>query len=385
MAENENGQEKSQEPTEKRLSEARKKGQVPRSQELNTVILLVTSGVFFVVFGHHLGLGISENFANSLTLERELLYDPRIIPPHFIQLLIDTLITLAPLYAILVIAAIVGPTSVGGANFATEALRPKFDKLNIIKGLKKNFGVTGLMNLGKAFGKVIVVGPVAYFVVAGFMPRLLDLGKENVVAAILHTATLIAWAFLLIASSLLLIALIDVPYQLWNHKRQLKMTLQEVKDEHKQTDVKPEVKRRMRQMQMEMMQHRMMAEVPKADVVITNPTHYAVALIYNSSAMIAPRLIAKGADHIALEIRERAEEHGVIRVEAPRVARAIYYTTELDQEIPAALFVAVARILAYVYQLRRHDAESVTMPDDLPVPDELLDPRRARQARRAGI
>jgi flagellar biosynthetic protein FlhB len=182
---------------------------------------------------------------------------------------------------------------------------------------------------------------------------------------------------------LLLVAAIDAPFQMWNHHKELRMTRQEVKDEYKETDGKPEVKQKIRQLQQEMAQRRMMEEVPKADVVITNPTHYAVAVVYEASRMAAPRLVAKGVGEVAASIRAVASDHDVVRVEAPRVARAIYFTTDLDQEIPSGLFVAVARILAYVYQLKRAEREA-QMPDDLPVPEDYLDPEQQRGQRRRG-
>jgi flagellar biosynthetic protein FlhB len=382
MAENENGQEKSEQPTGKRIRESREKGQVPRSKELNTVIELIVVSTFFLLFGSHLGMGIANQFADGLMLERELLFDPALIPAYFGEQIGRALWNLAPLLGLLMVAALVGPMLIGGVNFSSQALQPKFSKLDPIKGMKRFVSPTGLLELGKALGKFVLVGGVAAMVLMSIVNEVLMLGEEPVKQAILHAAHLATWVFLVVSAVLILIALIDVPYQLWNHNKQLKMTLQEVKDEHKETEGKPEVKGKIRQMQMEMAQRRMMAEVPKADVVITNPTHYAVALAYKPGAMGAPRLLAKGADEVALKIRELAAEHLITSVEAPRVARAIFFTTELNQEIPNGLFVAVARILAYVYQLKRPDVRAV-MPNDLPVPEEYLDPRAARAARRS--
>ncbi|EIC22150.1 flagellar biosynthesis protein FlhB [Thiorhodovibrio frisius] len=382
MAENENGQEKSEEPTGKRVRESREKGQVPRSKELNTVIELIVASTFMLLFGSYIGIGMANQFADGLTLERELLFDPAAIPGYFGAQFGRALLNLAPLLGLLTAAAMIGPVIIGGANFSSKALAPKFSKLNPIKGMKRFVSPTGLMELGKALGKFVLVGGVAALVLSTIVDEVLTLGDEPVKQAIVHAAHLAAWVFLMVSAVLILIALIDVPYQLWNHNKQLKMTLQEVKDEHKETEGKPEVKGRIRQMQMEMAQRRMMSEVPKADVIITNPTHYAVAISYKPGVMGAPRLLAKGVDEVAFKIRELAGEHLITAVEAPRVARAIYFTTELEQEIPGGLFVAVARILAYVYQLKRPDARP-TMPRDLPVPDEYLDPAAARQARKA--
>lgn len=382
MAENENGQEKTEQPTGKRIRESREKGQVARSKELNTVVELVVASSFLLLFGSYLGMGMASQFADGLTLERDLLFEPASIPIYFGRQMGRALWNLAPLLALAAAAALIGPLMIGGANFSSQALQPKFSKLNPIKGMKRLVSPTGLLELVKALGKFVLVGGVAALVLSGVVGEVLALGELPVTQAILRTARLAAWVFLLVSMVLILIAMIDVPYQLWNHNKQLKMTLQEVKDEYKETEGKPEVKSRIRQMQMEMAQRRMMAEVPKADVIITNPTHYAVAVAYKPGAMSAPRLLAKGIDEMALKIREVGDAHRITTVEAPQVARAIYFTTELNQEIPGGLFVAVARILAYVYQLKRPDLHPVP-PRDLPVPDEYLDPARARRARGA--
>ncbi|MBK5971015.1 MULTISPECIES: flagellar biosynthesis protein FlhB [Thiorhodovibrio] len=382
MAENENGQEKTEEPTGKRVRESREKGQVPRSKELNTVIELIVASTFMLLFGSYLGIGMANQFADSLTLERDMLFDPAVLPAYFGEQFGRALLNLSPLLGLLAVAALIGPVIIGGANFSSQALQPKFSKLNPIKGMKRFVSPTGLMELGKALGKFLLVGGVAAMVLSTIVDEVLMLGEEPVKEAIIHSAHLAAWVFLMVSAVLILIALIDVPFQLWNHNKQLKMTLQEVKDEHKETEGKPEVKGKIRQMQMEMAQRRMMSEVPKADVIITNPTHYAVAISYKPGAMSAPRLLAKGVDDVAFKIRELAEEHLITTVEAPKVARAIYFTTELNKEIPGGLFVAVARILAYVYQLKRPNTHP-SMPHDLPVPEEYLDPTSARRARRA--
>jgi flagellar biosynthetic protein FlhB len=382
MAENENGQEKTEQPTGKRISQSREKGQVPRSKELATVLQLIVASSFLLLFGSYLGMAIADQFADGLTLERELLFNSALVPAYFGQQMGRALWSLAPLLALMFVVAIAGSVLVGGSNFSVQAFQPKFSKLDPIKGLtQKVFSVTGLMELVKSLGKFVLVGGVAFWVLSGIVDEVLMLGEEPVSQAILHAAWLALWVFLAVSSVLILIALIDVPFQLWNHNKQLKMTLQEVKDEFKETEGKPEVKSRIRQLQMEMAQRRMMAEVPKADVVITNPTHYAVALSYQPGSMGAPRLLAKGVDETALAIRELAAEHHITEVEAPRVARAIYFTTELNQEIPGGLFVAVARILAYVYQLKRPDVQA-HLAEDLPVPDEYLNPAAARRARR---
>ena len=381
MAENENGQERTEQPTEKRLREARERGQIARSREFNTFVVLITGAAFLHFFGGYLGGQLRDLMAGGLMLERGLIFDPALMVPHLRSLLTRALLIIAPLMGLLAAIALFGPILIGGMNFSSEALTPKFSKLNPISGLKRVFSPMGLMELIKAVGKFTLVAIVAVLAIKIIWGTLLGLGDQPLESAILQAGHMATWVFLITIAALLGVVAIDVPFQLWNHNRQLRMSLQEIKDEFKETEGKPEVKGRIRRLQHEMSRRRMMAAVPQADVVITNPTHYAVAIAYESSAMGAPRLLAKGTDEVAAAIRDLAREHRIALVEAPRVARAIFFTTQIDQEIPAGLFVAVARILAYVYQLRREDLEAEA-PDDLPVPEEYLDPLTARRARR---
>ena len=236
------------------------------------------------------------------------------------------------------------------------------------------FSLKALVELLKGLAKFLVVGSLCVLVLLTQEKDLLSLANEDVVAAMGHGMQILGWAFLLMASTTLLITAVDVPYQLYDYQQKLKMTLQEVKDEMKNTEGKPEVKGRIRQLQREISQRRMMSEVPQADVVITNPEHYAVALKYAEDERAAPVVVAKGVDRVALKIREIAKEHDVPIVTAPPLARAIYFNAELDAEIPEGLYVAVAQILAYVYQLREYQRRRGPRPSDLgdlPIPDEL--------------
>ncbi len=382
MAENENGQERSEQPTAKRTREAREKGQVARSKEFNTFVMLMTGGTFLLLAGGGIAKELAALMTDAWTLERELIFDTNLLMPQLETLITRAVFILVPLFIVLTAMAIFAPILIGGGNFATKAFAPKFSKLNPISGMKRVFSVQGLMELLKGLGKFFLVGIVAGLAISTIWGNLIGLGEQSVESAIAQTGRMAAWIFLIASSALLLVAMMDVPFQLWNNQKQLRMTLQETKDEHKETEGKPEVKGRIRQMQHEMARRRMMSEVPKADVVITNPTHYAVAIAYTPATMRAPRLLGKGTDGVAAAIRELAVEHKITLVEAPRVARAIYFTTELEQEIPGGLFIAVARILAYVYQLKRADPDA-EIPAELPVPEEYLDPRAARRARRS--
>lgn len=378
MAEDENGQEKTEDPTEKRLRDARQKGQVARSRDFNTLVILLVGSSFLVFFGSALGVQLGELMSSNFRPEPALIAESERLLVHLETQLGWALLIIAPLLGLLMVVAILGPTLIGGVNFSAQAFAPKFSKLNPINGLKRQFSPQALLELVKTLAKFMTVAVVAGVVLWGFADELLALGEQSLELAIMHTARMAVWTLLLVSTALLLIAAIDVPFQLWNFQKQMRMTRQEVKDEYKQTEGKPEVKSRIRQMQQEMAQQRMMADVPQADVVITNPTHYAVAIAYDASQMSAPRLLAKGADIVAFSIRDIAKEHDIMLVEAPRVARAIYFTTEIGQEIPSGLFVAIARILAYVYQLKRHEVGEL-LTEDLPVPDEYLNPRARRR------
>lgn len=382
MAENENGQEQSEEPTAKRLRDAREKGQVARSREFNTLVILIAGGAYFKFLGSDFAADLMALLTEALTLDRRLIFEPALLVPRLQELMTRAMLIMTPLFVLMMVIAILGPILVGGANFSAQAFSPKFSKLNPLTGMKRLFSVQGLLELIKALSKFTLVSVVAWIAISGVWNTLMNLGELPVEKAIMQTGDMAVTLFLIASASLLVVALVDVPFQLWTHNKQLRMTLQEIKDEYKESDGKPEVKGRIRQMQQEMARQRMMSEVPKADVIITNPTHYAVALTYQSETMAAPLLLAKGVDETAQVIRELAEEHHITQVQAPKVARAIYFTTEIGQEIPSGLFVAVARLLAYVYQLKQEDAEDITLPDDLPVPDEYLDQQTARRIRR---
>lgn len=274
----------------------------------------------------------------------------------------------------LVVAALLGPIALGGWSFSSKAISFNWGKLDPVKGLGRIFAWRGFMELVKTLIKFIVVTTISALLLWQLAGQLLILGDEPLRQGLAHAAQILAWSFLGLSGVLILIALVDVPFQIFQHNRELKMTKQEVKDEMKETEGRPEVKSRIRTIQREMAQRRMMEEVPKADVVIVNPTHFAVALRFDYN-MNAPRVVAKGADLIAARIRKLADQHDVLVFSAPPLARALYFSTELNQEIPAGLYVAVAQVLAYVFQLKRATVEGEFRPQpptELPVPDEFL-------------
>lgn len=367
------GEERTEQPTPKRLREAKEKGQVPRSRELNGTIVLMVSAVGLLMLGSMLVEDLAWIMHDALSIERDRIMDPVTLVQQLAAVIGKTLWLLSPFMALLVLAAMSGPISMGGVSFSTKAIAFKAEKLNPIKGLGRIFSAKGLMELLKTIAKFMLVAVVSALLLWSLRTELLSLAYETLEQSLRHAGTLFVWAFLALSSVLILVAAIDVPFQRYQHTKQLKMTLKEIKDESKETEGRPEVKGKVRALQREMSQRRMMEELPSADVVITNPTHYAVALRYDREGNGAPRVIAKGADLIAMRIREIATSHGIAIVSAPPLARALYATTELEQEIPAELYVAVAHILAYVYQLdaaRAQGAEEPVSPTDLPVPDE---------------
>ncbi|PKM31709.1 MAG: flagellar biosynthesis protein FlhB [Gammaproteobacteria bacterium HGW-Gammaproteobacteria-11] len=363
------GQEKTEEPTEKRLKESRDKGQVPRSKELNTLAVVMFAAVGLIMLGPAMVANLLNLMAFNFTLERQSLYATDSMGMHLLASVGIGLDVLAPLFIVLLIAAIGGPILLGGWLLSLKSMAPKFERMDPLAGLKRMFSLKALVELLKALAKFLVVLAMALLVLRLNQKELMALSNEALPDAIEHSAWILGQALLLLASSLILIAAVDIPFQLWDNKQKLLMTKQEIKDEYKDSEGKPEVKSRIRQLQREMAERRMMGEVPKADVVITNPTHFAVALKYDPLQAGAPVLVAKGADFVAQRIREVAAEHNVVVLESPPLARAVFYSTELEQQIPSGLYLAVAQVLAYVFQLRQYRAGQGKAPGPMPKPD----------------
>lgn len=366
----------------RRLEKAREEGDVPRSRELATASVLFAAGLGIWMLGGHLSHALQQSLTTGLRLERQAAFDPMFLLAKIVDYLYPLLLAFAPLAVILLLVAIGSPVLIGGWNFTGKALMPKFDRLNPMNGAKNIVSKNSLVELIKAIAKATLVGMVAYTVFANDIESILRLSQQPVDQGIPHVAELLIKGFLSIVAALVLIAAIDVPYQLKHYADKLKMTKEEVRQEAKESDGNPEIKARIRQQQREIARRRMMAEIPHADVVITNPTHYAVAVKYQEDGMRAPIVVAKGADAVALKIREIASEHNVLTMEAPKLARALYAHTDLGDEIPAALYSAVAEVLAYVYQLRafnRNGGYQPVMPVALEVPD-ALDPHMTQSA-----
>jgi len=371
MAE-ESDQEKTEAATPRRVEEARERGQIPRSRELNTFSVMLVGATIILFYGGQLVVALKDLMRRGFSLTRAQIHDPLWLMQMFSDLTLSTIRDFTPFLLLLLIAALVTPMALGGWSFSTESIGFNFERLNPIAGLKRLFSWQGLAELGKSIVKVLLMGWVGFWLLNRHYQELLVLGQGDLMISIGRTGELLIWGLWYLAAILIIVAAVDVPFQLWEYSHGLKMTKQELRDEIKESEGRPEIKGRIRQMQREIAKRRMLAEVPKADVVIINPTHYAVALRYDSTQMGAPRLIAKGVDFLALRIREIAKKSQVPIVTAPALARSLYYNVKLEKEIPAGLYQAVAQVLAFVYQLRRTGGTPKNHNfDNLPIPEEL--------------
>ncbi len=366
--------EKTEAASPKRLEQAREEGDVPRSREVATFTVLMASGCCLWFAGDAIVRRLTAVMVSGLSLNREQILDPDAMMLRIGYDVSSVLLTCLPYALAIMLVALASPILVGGWLFSSKAFTPNFGKLNPIRGLGNMFSKNALVELLKAIAKTLVVGVVAWMVMQHQKDAVLGLSVESLRAGSAHLISLLITAFLLIVGALGLIAAIDGPYQMWHYANKMKMTLQEVKQESKESDGNPQIKAKIRQMQHEMSRRRMMADVPTADVVVTNPTHYAVALKYGENSRGAPQVVAKGIDEVAAKIRELAGEHKVAILEAPALARALYKHTEIGDEIPEALYGAVAEVLAYVFQLRSYGNGHGQRPDkpkQLDVPPEL--------------
>ncbi|MFP4076323.1 MAG: flagellar biosynthesis protein FlhB [Halochromatium sp.] len=378
MAEDQSSdQEKTEEATPRRLEKAREEGQVPRSRELTTFVMLLAGVAGFWLGGaliyDQLGLIMEQAFL----FERREAFE---VPPMLIKaadLIERSLFTMMPLFLLLAVVALASPALLGGWLISGKSLQPQLSKLNPLKGLKRMLGVQALVELAKAIAKSLLIGGVAVAFLVANRGIYMDLMGLPIQQAIAKTLELAVMGSGLMVLTLLIVILIDVPYQLWSHAKKLRMSKDEVKREHEESEGDPQIKARIRQQQQAMARGRMMSKVPEADVIITNPEHFAVALRYDEQAMAAPRLVAKGVDRVALRICELGDAHAIPRLQAPALARALYRYVDLDAEIPMALYTAVAEVMAWAFQLRRAKAAGETpppTPHDLPIPEALQVP-----------
>src|SRR5574340_123004 len=363
----------------KRLEKSREDGQVPRSPELSTFAVLITAGIGLWLMGSHFAVQFSNLMREGMKIPRVIGFDSGLLGERFLDQSLHALAALAPYLLLMFLIALGAPLLLSGWLFTWKSITPDFNRVNPLKGLARIFSLHGLVELVKALLTASLIGAMSIWTVWQHKEEVLSLIGAPFAASAGHMAELVIMSFLAVAGAMALVAAIDVPFKLWDHNRKLKMTKEEVRQENKETEGDPHVKGRIRSLQREAARKRMMAAIPTADVVVTNPTHYAVALKYGETGMRAPVVVVKGSHLLALRIREIAEENHVPILEAPPLARALHKHTDLGESIPEALYTAVAEVLAYVYQLQRYEKQGGARPPEpkhLPVPAEL-DPQAA--------
>jgi flagellar biosynthetic protein FlhB len=366
--------ERTEEPTGRRLEQAREQGQVPHSRELGSFLVLITAALSFWFLGGAFVRGLAQLIRRGLTWDGKLASEPQLALLRVADMVSDALSIFWPLVLVLMVAAIASPFFLNAWNFSLQAFQPKFERLDPINGIRRVFSWNGVAELLKAVLKALLIGGVAVLVIWSERNEVFGLVGQPLEEGLADAGHLMSWSFLAIVGSMLILVAADVPFQLWQYYDKLKMSRDEVRQEAKEMEGDPHIKARIRSLQREAARRRMMSAVPKADVIVTNPTHFAVALAYKSG-MRAPKLVAKGTGEVALRIREIGSQHGVPMLEAPPLARALHRHVELDQEIPATLYTAVAEVLAYVFQLNRYrqvGGDLPLPPKELPVPPDMV-------------
>jgi len=365
--------EKTEPASQRRLEQAREEGDVPRSREVATFTVLMAAGAGLWVAGSGVVRELSRMLTSGLSLTREQVFNPDVLVTRILVDVVNVMLACLPIAVAVMVVALASPLLVGGWLFSAKAFTPNFMKLNPMTGIGNMFSTNSLVELVKAIIKSVIVGVVAWMVISRQQQEAIGLLAEPLNVSSVHVLNMLGFSFMVIVGALGFIAAIDAPYQMWHYANKMKMTRQELIQESKESDGNPQIKGKIRQLQREMAKKRMMQEVPTADVVVTNPTHYAVALKYAEGGSGAPRVVAKGTDEVAAKIRELAKEHRVAILEAPPLARALHKHTEIGDEIPPRLYAAVAEVLAYVYQIKayRPGLRYPDRPSKLDVPDDM--------------
>jgi flagellar biosynthetic protein FlhB len=339
-------------PSQKRLDDARKRGQVARSRDLSAAATTLAGGIGLVLMGGPMGARLMAMMSAPLQFSRAQATDPALMLPVLRDAVAGATQAMAPLIGLLMLAGVLAPLLIGGWTFSTSAFGMQWDRLDPVAGFGRVFSLRGLIEVGKSLLRISVVAVVAVIVLRNHFGEYTALGAEATRSGMAHAVSLTGQAFIWFGVALALIAVVDVPLTLWQHNKSLRMSRQELRDEARESEGNPEVRGRLRRLAQEMSKRRMMSDVPKAHVIVTNPTHYAVALRYEGERMRAPVVVAKGADLIALQIRKVGAAHQVPIVEVPPLARALYANCEIGVEVPVKLYAAVAQLLSYVYQLK---------------------------------
>jgi flagellar biosynthetic protein FlhB len=353
MAEEQDDSQKTEDPTSRRLDQARDRGQVANSREVNNLLMLTVFAISVLLFG---GTAASALYQASMPF----IEAPDLIPADFGHLidigwkLLGVLLLAGIIPLVLAVAAAVGAGYLQfGLIFSADSITPKLDKISPLAGLKRMFSMRSLAEFVRGLLKIAVVAAVALFLIVPEVAYLNKLIGMEMIQLLGETEALLAKLLIGVVAIVAAIATIDVIYQRMQHLREMRMSRQEIKDEFKETEGDPLIKGRLRQLRMERTRRRMMAQVPQSDVVVTNPTHYAVALKYDPDNMAAPKMMAKGVDKVAQKIREIAKEHGIPVIENPPLARGLYAAVEVDQEVTPEFYKAVAEVISYIFKLKR--------------------------------
>ena len=374
-------QEKTEEPTARRLSKAREEGQIARSTEITIAASVISVAIYIYLFGSSLLGNVANIFAQGLVFDSLSVLEPQVAAGRLADAMVEALLTILPILILTGVVVLVCSGLIGGYNFSWKSLQPKASKFNPIAGFKRMFGMQALVNLGKSIAKFLLVGGVTYLLIDASITEFAEISLMALEPGLTASASIITMAFLVASSTLIIIALIDAPYQVYQHNQKMKMSLKEVKDERKDTEGSPEVKQRIRQKQREVSAARMLEAIAEADVVITNPEHFAVALAYDPSSEDPPKVVAKGTDVMAERIRERAGEEGVPLFQSPVLARALFFTTEIEAFIPEPLFEAVAQVIAYIFNINSINRSSNLRDKPVPrVPDNMVFDSEGRQS-----
>ena len=374
-------QEKTEEPTARRLSKAREEGQIARSTEITIAASVISVAIYIYLFGSSLLGNVANIFAQGLVFDSLAVLEPQVAAGRLADAMVEALLTILPILILTGVVVLVCSGLLGGYNFSWKSLQPKASKFNPIAGFKRMFGIQALVNLGKSIAKFLLVGGVTYLLIDASITEFAEISLMALEPGLTASASILTTAFLVASSTLIIIALIDAPYQAYQHNQKMKMSLKEVKDERKDTEGSPEVKRKIRQKQREVSAARMLEAIAEADIVITNPEHFAVALAYDPSSEDPPKVVAKGADIMAERIRERAGEEGVPLFQSPVLARALFFTTEIEAFIPEPLFEAVAQVIAYIFNINSINRSSNLRDKPVPrVPDNMVFDSEGRQS-----
>ncbi len=368
-------QERTEQATPKKEKESKERGLVARSKDFNSFVVLFFGCVSFIVFGKYIMLKTQLLFKQFFSFDAQNLQDSGSMLVNLKMGFVSGFYILLPVAILILVASLVGSYLMGGWSFSWGNVAPKFERLDPIKGLARIVSLKGVMELVKSILKVSLVFIAMFVIYAVFFKRIVGLGLFELNNGLSVAGNIMIYSFFILVCSLIVVCMFDVPFQIWDFRRQLMMTKQEVRDEYKETEGKPEVKSKLRSMQREMAARRMMEEIPKADVIITNPTHYAVALKYDEGKMKAPIVIAKGADNIAMKIIELGKKHSIPTISAPPLARSIFFHTEIGAAIPQKLYVAVAQVLAYIHQLkqyRRGKMKRPKLPTKYDIPTDMI-------------